>query len=96
MDRGTPRKLNPTSNLKMLRNCLPLRKEQLVTQNQIVGPENIYASNSTQTEQVILEIYIYIQTYLHIKTINFQRGHEFGRVKQGCMGGFGGKKGKGR
>lgn len=40
----------------------------------IVFPENIYTSNITQNEQVILR-YKYVYTYVHVTMINVKRSH---------------------
>lgn len=46
--------------------------------NQIDNPENIHTSNMIQIEQAIHKnIYVHTFTYVYIKTINENIGHEF-------------------
>ena len=43
-----------------------------------------------------LEIYMHIFTYMQVITVNEKVGHEFEKSKEEYMGGFGGRKGKGK
>lgn len=58
-----------------------------VVQYQMVSPENIYASNILQMEQVIFRN-IYVDTYIHVVTIN---GKEVTNLKEGKKALEGGK-----
>jgi hypothetical protein len=52
-----------------------------------------------QTKQLTcrnIYIYIYIHTYIHVTTISIKRSYEFEESKEGSMGGFRTKKGKGK
>lgn len=45
---------------------------------QMDNPENRHTRHTIQTEQVTLKnMYVYTVLYVHIKTINKNRGHEF-------------------
>lgn len=46
----------------------------------MLNPENNHTSNITQTEQVTLRNK-YVDTSMHVTTINFLRSHEFEREK---------------
>lgn len=55
------------------RNSLPQGQvHHLATRYQMIGPENTYANNTVQNEDII-----YVYTYIHAIIITGKRGHEF-------------------